>query len=72
MKATTFNQAQRHILQMMSYIKDEQQIVELDRIISDYFAKKADKELNSMIAVGEITPETIENWGKEHLRTPYK
>lgn len=72
MEATTFNQAQRHILQMMSYMTDERQIAELDRVITDHFAKKAGKELDKMIAAGIITPETIEDWGKEHLRTPYK
>jgi len=45
---------------MMSYIKDEQQIKELDRVISNYFATKADVELNAMVAAGSITRDTIE------------
>jgi len=56
----------------MSYIKNEQQIKELDRVISNYFATKADVELNAMIAAGSITRDTIEKWGREHIRTPYK
>jgi len=72
MEYTVFTPAQKHILQMMSYMKDDKQIDELDRILSDYYAKRVDNELDSLVADGIITPEVIENWGEEHLRTPYK
>lgn len=72
MEYTVFTPAQKHILQMMSYMKDDKQIDELDRILSDYYAKRVDNELDSLVADGIITPEAIENWGEEHLRTPYK
>jgi hypothetical protein len=35
-------------------------------------AKKIDEGFDEMIEKGEITPETIEQWGKEHMRTPYR
>lgn len=72
MEYTVFNPAQRHILQMMSYMKDDRQIDELDRILSDYYAKRVDDELDKFVADGVITPKTIESWGEEHMRTPYK
>lgn len=72
MEYTVFTPAQKHILQMMSYMKDDKQIDELDRILSDYYAKRVDTELDNLVADGIITPEVIEGWGKEHLRTPYK
>lgn len=72
MEHTVFNPAQRHILQLMSYMRDDSQIDELDRILSEYYAKRIDDDLDKFVADGDITPETIENWGKEHMRTPYK
>lgn len=72
MEYTVFNPAQRHILQMMSYMKDDRQIDELDRILSDYYAKRIDDELDKFVTDGVITQDVIEGWGEEHMRTPYK
>jgi hypothetical protein len=30
-----------------------------------------DDEMDKLINSGKITLDTIENWGEEHLRTPY-
>lgn len=72
MESTIFSAAQKHILQIMSYMKDDSQIDELDRVLSDYYAKRIDEELDKFVASGAITTETIEEWGKEHMRTSYK
>jgi hypothetical protein len=40
--------------------------------LQDYLAKKIDEGFDEMIQKGEITPEIIEQWGKEHMRTPYR
>lgn len=72
MEPTKFNPAQQHILQMMSYIKTPEALQELERGLSDYFAKKVDEEMDQLWEEGKITSETIELWGKEHMRTHYK
>lgn len=72
MESTIFSAAQKHILQIMSYMKDDSQIDELDRVLSDYYAKRIDEELDKFVSSGAITTETIEEWGKEHMRTSYK
>lgn len=72
MESTIFSAAQKHILQIMSYMKDDSQIDELDRVLSDYYAKRIDEELDKFVASGAITTETIEEWRKEHMRTSYK
>lgn len=72
METTVFNKAQLHLLQMMSYIKTNEELDELKNVLSDYFAKKVDAELDALCAQGAITESTIEEWGKEHLRTAYK
>lgn len=45
METTKFNQAQQHILQMMSYIKNPEALQELEQVLSDYFARKVDEEI---------------------------
>lgn len=72
MEPIKFNQAQQHILQMMSYIKTPEALRELEQVLSDYFARKVDEEMDQLWEEGKITSETIESWGKEHMRTPYK
>lgn len=69
---TVFNAAQMKLLQMMSYIKTDEELAELQEVISNYYARKADKELDKLWEEGVITPQIIEKWGKEHMRTPYK
>lgn len=71
-ETTIFNPAQMKLLQMMSYIKTDEELEELQNVLSDYFAKKADQEMDKLWDEGIIKEKTIEQWGKEHMRTPYK
>ncbi len=57
---------------MMSYIKTPEELEDLQNVISDYYAKKVDHEMDVLCEQGVITAQTIEAWGKEHLRTAYK
>jgi hypothetical protein len=70
-QTAVFNQAQMHILQMMSYIKTPEELEDLQNVISDYYAKKVDDEMDMLCEQGVIDAKTIEEWGKEHLRTAY-
>lgn len=72
METTVFNDAQLHLLRMMSYVKTKEELTDLQNAISDYFAKKVDAEMDSLCEQGVISMTTIEDWGKEHLRTSYK
>lgn len=40
----------------------------MKKTISNYFAQKADEEIDRLCDEGKITLEVIELWGKEHLR----
>ncbi len=71
-QTAVFNKAQMHILQMMSYIKTPEELEDLQKVISDYYAKKVDSEMDMLTEQGVINAETIASWGKEHLRTTYK
>lgn len=71
-QATVFNPAQMRILHLMSFIKTQQELDDLENVIAKYFAKKVDIGMDALCDSGDITLDTIEEWGKEHLRTPYK
>jgi hypothetical protein len=72
METTVFNPAQQHILRMMSFVNDEETISDIREVLKSYFAQKVDNEMNQLLENGDITLDTIEEWGKEHMRTPYK
>lgn len=72
MEQTVLNPAQMRILHMMSFIKTPQELENLENAIAQYFAQKADAELDELCENSTITPETIEEWGNEHLRISHK
>lgn len=72
MERTVFNPAQMKILHLMSYIKSPKELDEVSDVLSNYFAEKLDSEMDAFCSENNITEETIENWGKEHMRTSSK
>ena len=48
MAATVFNQAQLELLDMMQWVKSPEVLAELKQVISDFFAKKGQEELDAM------------------------
>ena len=70
--ATTLNEAQLQILDMMSFIKSEETLNELKKVISDYFAQQAQEEIDRLWENGELNETKVEGFRKLHERTPYK
>ena len=66
-----FNQAQLQLLDMMSFVKSPEALDDLNKAISDYFAKKADEELEKMWSEGSLNDEKIESFRHLHERTSY-
>lgn len=66
-----FSTAQIEILDMMSHVNEQNDFVAIRNMISDYFAKKADKAIEKMWDNGKIDLNTIDSWKNEHMRTPY-
>ncbi len=69
--ATVFNQAQLDIIEMMQWIKNPETLAELKKVIADFFANKAKKEMDAMWAKGEMTQEKLDSFKTLHERTPY-
>lgn len=72
MEATVFNPAQIQILEMMSFVKTPEMLGQLKQVISDFFVKQAQEEIDKMWAQGDLTEEKIESFRNLHERTPYK
>lgn len=72
METTVFNPAQLQLLKMMSFVNTSETLDQLKQVISDFFAKKAQEEINHLWATGELNDEKIESFRQLHERTPYK
>jgi len=65
------NAAQIEILNSVAHIESKEDLRELKHLLSTFFAKLADKEMDRLWEEGVISEEVIEQWGHEHMRTPY-
>ena len=70
-QAFSLNQAQLQLLDMMSFIKTPEALRDLNKVISDYFVKKADEEMTKMWNEGTLNEEKIESFRNIHERTAY-
>lgn len=71
-QTSAFNEAQLQLLDMMSFVKSPEALNDLNIAISDFFAKKADEEMQKMWQEGKLNDEKIESFRFLHERTPYK
>ena len=71
MEATVFNQAQIDLLRMMSFVKTDEIMNELKKVIAQYFAQKARREMDKMWETGEMNDEKFNSFKTLHERTPY-
>ena len=66
------NQAQLELLEMMRWVKSPEALADLKQVISDFFAKKGQEELDAMWERGEMTQEKLKSFETLHERTPYR
>ncbi len=72
MENTVFNPAQLQLLKMMSFVNTSEALDQLKQVISDFFAQKAQEEINRMWATGELNNEKVESFRKLHEHTSYQ
>ena len=72
MERTVFNAAQLQILDLMAYVESEDTLNEIKDMLSNYFAQKAEREIDKLWDNGQINNTIIEEWKHEHMRTSYK
>lgn len=72
MQQLHFNTAQYELINLLSCVDKEEDIVELKEVIVQFLNKRLQKEIDKLWDARIVNEEVIEQWGKEHMRTPYK
>lgn len=68
---TNLSKGQLHILEMLNRCNTDESLNRLKKALCDYYAKETEKEAEHLWDDGIVSEQKIEEWGKEHLRTPY-
>ena len=63
--------AQLELLNALNNINSEADLNEFKNLVAHFFAQKAQKAIDALWDEGGINADTIEQWGAEHMRTPY-
>ncbi len=72
MERTIFNKAQLEMLDIMAGIRTEEELNALKHTISEFYAKRADEEMEKLWESGQWNEQTLKELGEAHYRTPYK
>ena len=72
MQQLHFNTAQYELINLLSCVDKVEDIVELKEVIVQFLNKRLQKEIDKLWDARIVNEEVIEQWGKEHMRTPYK
>ena len=68
---TVLSIGQLHILEMMNRCRTEESLKQLKVLLFDFYSKEAVAEADRLWDAGVISGSKIEQWGQEHMRTPY-
>ena len=72
MSRTIFNEAQLELLSVMASVKDDSELMALKHAISEFFARRADEEMEKLWQSGEWNEQTLQDLKDAHYRTPYQ
>lgn len=72
MKATVFNPIQLQLLQMFSRMDSEEELKEVQQLLSDYYFKKVEKRAAELWDKLELNEQKLEDLANIHERLPYK
>lgn len=64
--------AQLEFLNALNCISSESDLNEFKDLVAHFFAQKAQKAIDALWDEGAINEDTINQWGNEHMRTPYR
>ena len=72
MKPTVFNPIQLQLLQMFSRMDSEEELKEVQQLLSDYYFKKVEKRAVELWDKLELNEQKLEELANIHERLPYK
>lgn len=64
--SSVFNPIQLHLLEMFNYCPTEQSMLELKKVLANYYASEVQKEADRLWDEGSLNGEAIERILKEH------
>ena len=67
----TLHQAKMNLLRVVDCIRTIDDVQAIQQILANYYAQKAEAEMDRLWDNGTINEQVIEQWGQEHMRTPY-
>lgn len=68
----TLHQAKMNLLRVVDRIKTVDEVQAIQQVIVNYYAQKVQEDIDKLWDEGKINEQVIEQWGKEHMRTPYR
>jgi len=63
---------QLELIKMFSFQLNDNQLIEIRDILTEYFATKATNEMDKLWTNSGWSDDTMNNWINEHMKTPYK
>ena len=69
---TRLNEQQLEMLRLFKNPLSDQDYKEVKRLVVKILARNIDFEMERLEKEKGLTTEVYEQWGKEHMRTPYK
>ena len=63
---------QLELVKLFSYKVAENQVLEIKKLLSTYFANKATEEMDKLWEENNWSEETMKEWSNEHLRMAYQ
>lgn len=63
---------QIELLSLFEYELSEQQLMEVRKLLSTYFAEKATQEMDKLFEENNWDNQKMEDWTNEHMRTKYE
>ena len=67
----TLHHAKMNLLRVVDCIRTIDDVQAIQQILANYYAQKAEAEMDRLWDNGTINEQVIEQWGQEHMRTPY-
>lgn len=72
METQKLTNLQLELLKIFSYQLNSTQLMDIKKLLSNYFAEQATSEIDKLWEEKNWNQDTMNNWSKEHLRTPYQ
>ena len=72
MQHSVINPAQYELLNILSCINKEEDVMELKSVIVKFLNTRLQKEIDRLWEDGTLTEQKVADWSGEHMRTTYK